>query len=108
MKTRDKPNGPAAAAILAGAIGVFVIGLATTFAAASRAVGNGLSWVEAVGPLSGETGLGVIAWLVAWWVLGSMYKGKSVNADGITRWSWTLIVLGLLLTFPPVFGLVTR
>lgn len=35
MKTMDKPNGPAMAAILAGAIGVFVIGVMTTLAEAS-------------------------------------------------------------------------
>ncbi len=108
MKASDKPNGPAMASILACAIGVFVIGIATILAEASEAVGHALGWVEPVGPLSGETGLGVIVWLVAWIVLNSTYKGKNVNADGIARWSWTLIILGLLLTFPPVVGLVVR
>jgi hypothetical protein len=106
MRIKDKPNGPAAAAVLAGAIGVFVIGVMTALAAASDAVGNMLRWVGPVGPLSGKTGLGVIAWLVAWTVLGSSYNGKNVNTEGIVRWSRVLIILGLLLTFPPVFALL--
>jgi hypothetical protein len=108
MRTTDKPNGPAAAAILAAAIGVFVIGLMTTLVAVSDTLGAMLRWVDSVGPLSGKTGLGLIAWLLAWVVLRSTYGGKNVDADGIIRWSWVLIAVGLLLTFPPVFDRVGR
>ena len=108
MKTMDKPNGPALAAILAGAIGVFVIGLMTTLAEASESVGNMLRWVGPVGPLSGKTGMGVTVWLVAWIILGSMYKGKNVEPGRITLWSWILIVLGLLGTFPKFFDLFAK
>ena len=108
MKTMDKPNGPAAAAILAGALGVFAIGLFTTLAEAFAGLKNALVWVNPVGPLSGKTGLGIIIWLVAWVILGSMYKGKAVDEDKFVRWAWIFIALGLVLTFPPVYDAVSE
>ncbi len=104
-KSVDKPNGPAAAAIFAAAIGLFTIGLMTTLAAASSSVNRSLNWVSPVGPLSGKTGVGVIVWLLAWAVLASMYKGKSVEMGRITLWSWILIALGFLGTFPTFFDI---
>jgi hypothetical protein len=103
MKVADKPNGPVAAAILAAATGVFTIGLMTTLNEASSAVNSMLVWVRPVGPLSGKTGLGVIVWVVAWFALSSRYRGKNVQMDRITRWSWVLIALGWLGTFPLFF-----
>lgn len=103
MATMEKPNGPAAAAILAAAIGVFVVGLATTLAAIAPGLGSVLNWWAPAGPLTGKTGVGVIAWLVAWLVLGSAYRGKTVGVGSIILWSWILIAAGFVLTFPPVF-----
>ncbi len=100
-----KPNGPASAAILGAAIGVFTLGLMTTLAEAFAGLKNALVWVTPVGPLSGKTGVGVLAWLIAWAVLASAYRGKDVDFGKITRWAWILIVLGLLFTFPPFYAL---
>jgi hypothetical protein len=75
----------------------------TTLNEASAAVNSVMVWVRPVGPLSGKTGVGVIVWIAAWLVLASMYKGKSVDMDRIGRWSWILIALGLLGTFPLFF-----
>lgn len=103
MATVEKPNGPAVAAILAAAIGVFVIGLATTLAELVPALKTALDWWAPAGPLTGKTGVGVIAWLAAWLVLGSAYRGKNVGVGSIILWSWILIAAGFVLTFPPVF-----
>ncbi len=107
-KSVDKPSGPAAAAILAAAIGLFAIGLMTTLAEASGSLRSALTWTNPVGPLSGKSGIGVIAWLVAWVVLASMYRGKNVELGRITRWSWILIALGFLGTFPKFFDIFAR
>lgn len=106
--TSRKPNGPAAAAILAAGIGIFATGLMTTLAEAWEGLSNALIWSVPVGPLSGKTGVGVIVWLIAWAALASAYAGKDVEIAKVTRWAWLLIVLGLLLTFPPVFGLFAK
>ena len=108
MAEKPKPSGPAAAAILAAAVGVFVIGLATTLAEVSADLKNALNWWNPAGPLTGKTGVGVIVWLIAWAVLGARYRGKTADMRRITLWSWILILLGLVLTFPPVFELFTE
>jgi hypothetical protein len=106
MDAAQKPNGVAAAAILAAGVGIFTIGLMTTLNELSSGLSSRLVWVQPVGPLSGKTGVGVIVWLIAWVVLHRMYKGRDVEFGKITRWSWIFIILGFLLTFPPVYGTV--
>lgn len=101
--TRTKPNGPVAAAFLAGGIGVFVLGLLTTGAAAFEGVANALRWSTPVGPLSGKSGGAVIVWLVAWVILGSIFRRREVAFRSIYRWTLILVAVGLLLTFPPFF-----
>jgi len=103
MTSSRKPTGPAAAAMIAAGFGTFVIGLMTTLAAASGGLRNALTWYGPSGPLSGKTGVGLIAWLVAWIVLHSMWKGREINLGRTFTWAIVLIAAGLLLTFPPVF-----
>ena len=97
------PNGPAAAAILSSAIGCFVIGLMTTGSVISEGLKNALNWYNPTGPLSGKTGVAIIVWLLSWFVLNSMWKDKNVALQRIVTWTIALLVLGLILTFPPVF-----
>jgi len=104
--TAEKPNGLAAAAILSAGVGVFTIGLMTTLNDVSSTLSSKLIWVGPVGPLSGKTGVGVIVWLIAWGILHSMYKGREVEFGRFMRWSWILVLLGFLLTFPPAFELI--
>lgn len=98
-----KPTGAGAAAVLAASIGTFTIGLMTSLAAASAKLNTALAWKSAVGPLSGKTGVGVLTWLVAWVVLHTLWKDRNVNFGRAFTWAIVLIVLGFLLTFPPVF-----
>jgi drug/metabolite transporter superfamily protein YnfA len=75
-----KPDGVAAAAVLAAAIGVFVTGSLTTLAEISQLLRTALTWSGAVGPLIGKTGVGVIAWLIVWPILHAMWRGKEVTS----------------------------
>ena len=77
-----RPNGVAAAAILAAAIGVFITGSMTTLAEISRPLRAALTWSGAVGPLIGKTGVGVIVWLIAWAILHAVWREKDVNFSG--------------------------
>jgi hypothetical protein len=65
----DKPEGPIAAAVIAGGIGAFALGLVTTLAEASEGIRNWLQWSDPVGPLSGKVIMAVLVWLVAWAIL---------------------------------------
>ncbi|HEU4354971.1 MAG TPA: hypothetical protein VFT27_05230 [Actinomycetota bacterium] len=106
LHLEPRPDGPAAAAMLAAGIGVFTLGLLTTLSEASTAVHD---WLEAwdfdqgVGPLAGKTTLTVIVWLVSWIVLAVVLWKKEVR---LKAWFWVSVVLGVLGflgTFPPFF-----
>ncbi|MBI4492847.1 MAG: hypothetical protein HY690_08660 [Chloroflexi bacterium] len=104
---QPKPNGPAAAALLAAGIGSLILGLLTTLAEASPAIKAALTWVAAVGPLSGKTGGAVIGWLVVWVVLGFLWRGRDVNFGRVWLVTLLLVGLGFLGTFPIFYELFT-
>jgi hypothetical protein len=105
LQELDRPNGPVAAALLAGGIGAAVTGLMTALAEASTAIRASLNWYNPAGPLSGKTGVGVIAFFVAWLLLHMAMRGKNVNFSRATTVAFILLAIGLILTFPPVFEL---
>lgn len=100
-------NGSSAAAILAGGIGLAAFGILTLLSEAVGTINAALGWVKPVGALSGKSLLEIIIWLVAWLVLGLAWKGKEVNLRPILIVSVILLVVGVLLTFPPVWGIFT-
>ena len=103
----DLPNGPAAAALLAGGIGAAVFGLITLFSELSTPFANALNWINPVGPLSGKSILGTVAFFGSWAVVGSMWKGKETNFSRIATIALALLVVGLITTFPPFWHLFT-
>lgn len=102
----DKPDGPAAAAMVAAGIGIFVLGLLTVLSEASGPIHDFLGDLEfgrGVGPLAGKTTLSVVAWALSWAVLAGLWRTKDLN---LKVWFPVGLVLGLLGavgTFPPVF-----
>jgi hypothetical protein len=102
----DKPDGPAAAAMLAAGIGIFVLGLLTVLSEASVALHDWLETWESgrgVGPLAGKTTIAVIAWALSWLILGVALRRKDVNLKAWFTVSVVLGFLGVLGTFPPIF-----
>lgn len=101
-----RPDGPAAAALLAAGVGVFALGVLTVVNEASASIHDWLeSWDfdQGVGPLAGKTTLAVVVWLVSWAVLSIALWRKEVN---LRVWFWVaavLVALGFLGTFPPIF-----
>ncbi|HLE28484.1 MAG TPA: hypothetical protein VI793_10230 [Anaerolineales bacterium] len=102
---RPLPNGAVAAALLAGGIGAFAVGLMTVLAEASEAIANLLRFSGPVGPLSGKTTVAVVIWLIAWGILGVLWRGKNVDFGRVSTAAFMLLALGLLGTFPPFFVL---
>jgi len=103
--SKDLPNGPVAAALLAGGIGSAALGILTILSEASGAIGTALNWYAPVGPLSGKTILTVIIFILSWAGLHTMYRGKEVEFQRIAMISFILLAIGLLGTFPPFFEL---
>jgi uncharacterized membrane protein YdcZ (DUF606 family) len=105
MNEAKKPSGAAAAALLSAATGTVVLGVMTVAAEANAGFRNALAWVKAAGPLSGKTFVALIAWVVSWIILGTVWRGKDLRLTPILVISAGLLVLGLLFTFPPFFDL---
>jgi hypothetical protein len=99
----DKPEGPIAAAIIAGGIGAAAIGLFTVLAEASTSVKDWLQWSDRVGPLSGKTIMALIVWLVSWAVLHLIYRHRAYETLRALAIALVLIGLGVLGTFPTFF-----
>lgn len=104
-KTGVAGDWPAAAATLAAGIGVLVIGLLTSLAAASPEIKDALNFYRPSGALTGKTTLGVISWLVAWGVLHQAWRDREVDYRRVLLVSVALTLLGGLLMFPPIFEL---
>lgn len=107
MRSSPQPValGAASAAVLSAAFGVFVMGLMTVLAEASPAIKALLTWSKQVGSLTGKTGVGVMAWLCTWLVLGNLWGGKASDFTKYWRLGLALIILGALFMFPPFFEL---
>jgi hypothetical protein len=99
----DRPEGPIAAAILAGGVGALTLGVVTTLSEASTGFKNALNWNNAVGPLSGKTIVTVLVWLAAWAVLHLVYRRKPYETRRALTIALILIGLGVLGTFPTFF-----
>jgi hypothetical protein len=104
-KISDKPNGPVAAALLAGGLGSALFGLIVLFSELSESFAAALNWYNPVGPLSGKSILGIAAFFIAWAVLHAMWKDREINFSSISTAALVLLAIGLLGTFPPVWHL---
>jgi hypothetical protein len=99
----DKPEGPIAAAILAGGIGCLALGVLTTLAEANTRIKDWLDVRSDVGPLSGKTIGAVAAWLVAWLVLYLIYRDRPFETRRALTIALILVALGVVGTFPTFF-----
>jgi len=102
-ETKSIPSGPAVAAMISAAIGCLTIGVLTTGAVLSLDLKNALNIYNPSGPLSGKTTLGIAVWLISWLLLGFLWKDKELDLRRSFIITMVLIVVGLLLTFPPFF-----
>jgi hypothetical protein len=102
----DKPNGPVAAALLAGGIGSAALGIIVTFSEVSEPFANWLKWNSSVGPLSGKTTLSVIIFFLSWGVLHFIFRGKETNFSRMSTLAFVGLAIGLIGTFPPFWGLL--
>jgi hypothetical protein len=97
-------NGAAMAAFLAAGIGSFAMGIIVLLNEA------GIFAAPAVyapaGGVSGRTTLATVAWLAAWGLLHYRWKGRQIATGRVPALTLILVVLGILATFPPVWGLL--
>lgn len=95
------PNGPIAAAILSAAIACFTLGVTTIASDKSKAINKFMNFYPPAGALTGETTIAILIWIAAWIILARLWRNTSRALAPINIASFTLLILGLLLTFPP-------
>ena len=100
------PNGAGAAAILAAGIGSLAFGILAFWGDTVDSVGNLLSFYVPSGDLSGATTVGVLVWLISWFALARQWSNRSVNLGPVIGATFTMLILGVLITFPPVSDLL--
>jgi hypothetical protein len=100
------PNGSGAAAMLAAAVGSFVLAIIAFAGDKSVPIKNSLNLYKPTGPLSGVTTVAIVVWLFAWGFLEWRWGKRAVAISRINRVSLALLVLSILLTFPPVVDLL--
>lgn len=96
-------NGAALAAIFGAGIGSFAMGLIVILNEAGVSVAPSL--YGPAGGVSGRTTFAAIVWLVAWFVLHRRWREREVESGRVVAATLALVALGLLLTFPPVWGI---
>lgn len=96
-------NGAAMAAFLAAGIGAFAMGLVVILNEAGIFAAPSL--YGPAGGVSGRTAIAVAIWLIAWAVLHNRWKTRQLEAGRLFTTMLILVGLGLVLTFPPVWGL---
>jgi hypothetical protein len=98
-------NGSGAAAILAAAIGFFALAVLACAGDIAAAVKSLLVFYNPTGPLSGETTVAILIWLITWGILEWRWRNKTVAVRRITAIALVLLGLSLLLTFPLIVAL---
>jgi hypothetical protein len=99
-------NGAAAAAVLAMAMGSFVLGVCALAGDAFPAMAHLLNVWNPTGPLSGVTSLAIIVWLTVWFLLARAWNSRNLDLRRINLVALGLVIVGLLLTFPPFMDLL--
>jgi hypothetical protein len=89
-------NGEAAAAFVAAGIGCLVMGILTVLATAFASLQTVLQFYPPAGSITGLSTVMVIAWLVSWFILYRLWKGKQVNFARMFVIALVCILLGLV------------
>lgn len=98
-------NGAGAAAILAAGVGSFLLAVFAIAGDKSAALKSFFAFSKPTGPLSGVTTCAILVWLAVWIVLHARWRKRAVNLSAVNRIAIVLLLLGLLLTFPPIADL---
>jgi hypothetical protein len=100
------PNGSGAAAILAAGMGAFALAVLAVVGDKCAQLKPILSFYRPTGPLSGVTTVAIVLWLVTWAFLELRWRSNTVAMARVNAIAFVLLVLSLLLTFPPIADLL--
>jgi hypothetical protein len=104
-RAMDMPNGPGAAAVLAAGIGCMALAVLAIAADESASIKAMMNFYAPTGPLSGVTTMAVVVWCLCWLGLQFFWKKRKVALGRICAIAVGLLLLSVLLTFPPIADL---
>ncbi|MGB7266697.1 MAG: hypothetical protein WBC92_14355 [Terracidiphilus sp.] len=102
---RDFPNGGGAAALLAAGIGSFAVAVFAILGDQSAFFKKLFVFYKPTGPLSGVTTSAIVVWLLVWFFLHRRWSWRMVAMRQVSAAALILLILALLLTFPPIADL---
>jgi hypothetical protein len=97
-------NGAAMAAVLASGVGSFAMGAFVLLNEAGLYAAPAL--YGPAGGVTGRTTFATIVWLLAWGVLHARWRSRDVASGPVFTAAVVLVVLAILGTFPPVWGVL--
>jgi hypothetical protein len=100
------PNGLGAAAIVSAGIGCAIVGILALAGDASKSIKTALTFYKPTGGLSGVTTVAILGWLISWVILARVWRTRNVNMMTVNVVAFSLLLVGLLLTFPPFMDLL--
>jgi hypothetical protein len=71
----------------------------------SAAIKSLMIFYRPTGPLSGVTACAIGVWLVAWFILHRRWQNRMVAMSRVRTVALVLLLLSVLLTFPPIADL---
>jgi hypothetical protein len=98
--------GGAAATLVAAGVGCAAFGVAVVLSESVEAVKQAFTLSTAVGPLSGKAVVAVVVYVLAWLALHVAWRRRPVAFDTVFRCTTALVAVGVVATFPPVYGLI--
>lgn len=101
----DFPNGGGAAAVLAAGIGSFLLAVFAIVGDQSAFFKKLFLFYRPTGPLSGVTTCAIVVWLLVWLILHRRWQRRMLAMKRVSTAAIILLILGLLLTFPPIADL---
>ena len=102
----SRTDGSGAAALLAAGIGSFAVAAIAFAADKSPAIKAAFIFYKPTGPLSGITTTAILIWLIVWAALHLRWQKRTVALGAIGTTAYVLLILALLLTFPPLADLL--
>lgn len=102
LNTPARTNGSGAAAILSAGIGCFALAVLAILGDKAALFKSSFVFYKPTGPLSGVTTVAILVWLVTWGALEWRWRKRTVAAGRIYAVALALLILSLILTFPPV------
>jgi hypothetical protein len=104
VEPRDVANGAALASFLGAGIGAFAMGFFVILSEVGMFSAPTL--YAPAGGVSGRTTFAAVAWLIAWGLLHSQWRGRQIDPRRVFAVTLVLIGLGIVATFPPVWALL--